>query len=364
MTQKLEEFGPYEYFDYIPIAVLVADVEGRIVYLNRDCARLFGYSREDAMKMGVDEFVPSRHRHVHAEYRMAYCAAPSQRIMGQDRIVTGVCKDGREIPLEVGLGALKTTEGVRIVATIQDISARQRNDAMLRAANEALARKNADLDEFVHMASHDLQEPLRKLISFSDLLREDLGRELPERAAKDVQFITESAYRMRRLVRDLLALSRAGKESLNVGPVHLNACIAEALENLDEMLMQANATVQVPELPVVNGDSVLITQLLQNLIANAVKFVPKGCTPVIEVTLDRNGGTPTFGVKDNGIGIAPEFHERIFGAFRRLHRRDEYDGSGVGLSICRKVVERHNGRIWVESEVGQGAHFRFTLGSA
>lgn len=235
---------------------------------------------------------------------------------------------------------------------------------MLRSANEELARKNADLDEFVYMASHDLQEPLRKLISFSDLLRGDMEGELPESAAKDLDFITESAYRMRRLVKDLLALSRTGKESLNLGAVELSTCVADVLDNLVESLVSANAKVRVAELGVVQGDSVLITQLFQNLIANALKFIPKGHAPAIEVTREVREKEVVFGVKDDGIGIAPEFHDRIFSAFRRLHRREEYDGSGVGLSICRKVVERHGGRIWVESELGRGAHFRFTLGSA
>ncbi|HPF39324.1 MAG TPA: ATP-binding protein [Phycisphaerae bacterium] len=362
------ETGPdrrlYAYFDQIPVAVLVTDAEGRVVYLNHNCRRLFGYSMEQAKSISLNDLIPMRHRDGHAELSRQFCLAPAPRPMGLDRIVLGLRKDGSEVPVEIGLGVLETDSGLRVVATIQDITKRRAVEAELRSAIEELGQRNSDLDEFVYMASHDLQEPLRKLTSFSELLRGDLGEDLPEAAEKDLKFIVESAERMRRLVKDLLSLSRAGKSAIEFQDVDLNECLNEALEMLEDRIRATGASVRAPALPTVRGDATLITQLLLNLIGNGLKFVSRGMTPEIEVTLEAQGERTVIGVKDNGIGIPPEFHDRIFSAFRRLHRREEYDGTGVGLSICRKVVERHKGRLWVDSELGRGAHFRFTLGSA
>ncbi len=350
------------HLDDIPLAVLVADLEGRVVYLNSDCAKLFGYSPDEVLGHSIELFVPEAQRQQHVNHRRAYSAAPVRRLMGEDRVVKGVRKDGTEVHLEVGLGVMHTSLGSRVFATIQDITQRRYYEEKLRDANNELAGKNADLDEFAYMASHDLQEPLRKLISFSELLPTDLDCELNDEAAADLKFIIESAYRMRRLVQDLLTLSRAGKDELRRTSVDLGQCVTDALSALETRVREVGAIVQVPGLPTVDADPVLTTQLFQNLIGNALKFVSKETHPVVEVTIEDGDDGFVFGVKDNGIGIAPEFHSRVFGAFRRLHTRAEYDGSGVGLSICRKAVERHGGRIWVESEPGAGAHFRFTLG--
>lgn len=349
-------------FDYIPIAMLVADAAGRIVYLNHDCAAMFGYTVDEGKVLTVEDLVPSHLRTDHAGYRRSFCEQPVRRTMGADRVVTGVRKDGADIPLEVGLGTITTSAGVRFVATILDISKQREHEAMLKRANTQLMQRNVELDEFVHVASHDLQEPIRKLISFSELLPGDLGREMPEKAAMDLKFIVDSAYRMHRLVQDLLKLSRAGNASLKIEPVDLNQCVAEVLGDLEDAIKARRALVNVPTLPEIRADRGLVTQLFQNLIANALKFVPAGTAPEVSITVeDRESGT-VFGVRDNGIGIAPEFHDRVFAAFRRLHTRSEYDGSGIGLSICRKAVERLGGRIWVESSPGAGAHFRFTFG--
>lgn len=353
---------PLNHLDNIPLAVLVADLDGRIVYLNSDCAKLFDYSPEEVLGHSVEIFVPESQRQQHVSYRRAYSAAPVRRLMGEDRVVKGVRKDGTEVHLEVGLGLMHTSLGSRVFATIQDITQRRYYEEKLRDANDKLAVRNADLDEFAYMASHDLQEPLRKLISFSELLPSDLDCELTDAAATDLKFIIESAYRMRRLVQDLLALSRAGKDELRRTSVDPRQCVSDALSALETRVREVGAMIHVPDLPTVDADPVLLTQLFQNLIGNALKFVSKETHPVVEVTIEDGDDGLVFGVKDNGIGIAPAFHSRVFGAFRRLHTRAEYDGSGVGLSICRKAVERHGGRIWVESEPGAGAHFRFTLG--
>jgi signal transduction histidine kinase len=230
----------------------------------------------------------------------------------------------------------------------------------LERTNRELAALNAELDDFTNVASHDLQEPLRTLTAFSGLLRKDLGQSLPERAAQDLGFIADAAKRMQILIQDLLALSRAGRATQKREKVSLSECAEWALEALGMRVKETGAEVTRDELPDVWGDSTLLTQLYQNLIGNALKFSGDQ-RPIIRLTVEERDGGQVFGVKDNGIGIEPKYAQQIFQPFRRLHGRAEYEGSGIGLAICRKIVERHGGKIWVESEPGKGAHFRFTI---
>jgi signal transduction histidine kinase len=230
----------------------------------------------------------------------------------------------------------------------------------LERINRELVALNAELDGFTNMASHDMQEPLRTLMAFSDLLRKDLGDSLSEQAAKDLTFITEAARRMQALIQDLLALSRAGRAPKKREKVSLRECADLALEALAMRVKETGAQIVQDKLPDVWGDSTLITQLYQNLIGNALKFSVDQ-RPLIQLTFEEREGTQVFGVKDNGIGIEPNYAREVFKPFRRLHGRSEYEGSGVGLAICRKIVDRHGGKIWVESEPGKGAHFRFTF---
>ena len=250
---------------------------------------------------------------------------------------------------------------------VSDVTERKRAEetladrtVKLERANRELVALNAELDEFTKVASHDLQEPLRTLTAFSDLLRKDLGNSLPERAARDIEFITDAAKRMQKLIQDLLALSRAGRVAKKREKVSLGECADQALEALAMRVKETVAKITRDELPEVWGDSTLLTQFYQNLIGNALKFSGEQ-PPVIRLTAEEREGSMVFGVKDNGIGIEPKYAQQIFQPFRRLHSRTEYEGSGIGLAICRKIVERHGGEIWVESEPQKGAHFRFTL---
>jgi signal transduction histidine kinase len=230
----------------------------------------------------------------------------------------------------------------------------------LERINRELVALNAELDDFTNMASHDMQEPLRTLMAFSDLLRKDLGDSLSGQAAKDLTFITDAANRMQALIQDLLALSRAGRAPQKKEKVSLRECADLALEALAMRVKETGAQIMRDKLPDVWGDSTLLTQLYQNLIGNALKFSGDQ-RPIIHLTFEEREGTQVFGVKDNGIGIEPNYAREVFKPFRRLHGRAEYEGSGVGLAICRKIVGRHGGKIWVESEPGKGAHFRFTF---
>ena len=227
--------------------------------------------------------------------------------------------------------------------------------------NRELAERNKDLEEFAYVASHDLREPLRKMISFSDLLEKDLGEPVPERVARDLRFIRGAAGRMQKLVDDLLALSRAGGSPKQRQQLRLDQCVDAALEALQAKIGETNAAFERDALPEVWGDPTILTQLYQNLISNAIKFSGKG-RPQVRITAEKASNRWIFGVADRGIGIKPEYTTQIFRPFQKLHGPEEYEGSGIGLAICRKAVERHGGEIWVESEPGRGSHFKFHLG--
>lgn len=226
---------------------------------------------------------------------------------------------------------------------------------------EDLERKNKELDEFTYVASHDLQEPVRKLISFSTLLKQDVTGQLNDKAERDLKFIVEAAARMRDLIQDLLALSRTGRAAMQIAPVSLDDCVTRALDALEMRVRETGATIVRDQLPNVDADATLLTQLYQNLLGNALKFMPPDRVPQIRVRVARQNDRWEFAVEDNGIGIKSEYAERIFKPFQRLHGRTEYEGTGIGLAICKKAVERHGGEIWVESEPGAGARFKFTL---
>jgi signal transduction histidine kinase len=234
----------------------------------------------------------------------------------------------------------------------------------MERANDELRRKNQELDEFTFVASHELQEPLRKMTSFSTLLAKDAGGGLSAAARHDLDFITDAAKRMQTLIQDLLSFSRTGRAAMKREHIPLQQCVDRALIGLATRIEDTGASIERDPLPVVCGDPTLLTQLYQNLIGNALKFVPPGRAPHIRLTCEYPEGKPVLGVQDNGIGIKPEYCEQIFAPFKRLHARGEYEGSGIGLSICRKAVERHGGTLWVESQPGEGSHFRFTLDSA
>ncbi|MBW1843937.1 MAG: PAS domain S-box protein [Deltaproteobacteria bacterium] len=245
-------------------------------------------------------------------------------------------------------------------AFIQDLTEEKEIGAALDLKSTELARLNTELEQFAYVAAHDLQEPARKVISFAALLEKDFEGELPENARRDLHFISDAARRMQHLVADLLTLSRAGRTAMTTEMVDLDTCLDTALDALEIKVEETGAEIIRDPLPVVNGDRTLLTQLLQNLVSNALKFCDED-RPEIQITADRTPSALVIGVRDNGIGIEPAYAKQIFQPFKRLHGRGEYEGTGIGLAICQKAVDRHRGKIWVESEFGKGSHFRFTI---
>lgn len=247
----------------------------------------------------------------------------------------------------------------RIVAELDSVSAAR---AELDARNVELTRSNLELEQFAYVASHDLQEPLRKVVSFTQLLQQRYAGQLDERADEYIEFAADGARRMQVLINDLLAFSRVGRSTESFGDVDLVECVRTAERNLSEALAEAGAQVRFGALPVVRGDQTLLTAVFQNLISNAVKFRGEE-PPVVDIEATEAEGLWWISVTDNGIGIEPRFAERVFVIFQRLHPRTEYDGTGIGLALSRKVVEHHGGALWLDTDQPQGARFCFTLPS-
>jgi len=223
-----------------------------------------------------------------------------------------------------------------------------------------LARSNRDLEQFAYIASHDLQEPLRMVATYTQLLAERYRGKLDDDADKYIHYAVDGALRMQKLIEDLLTFSRAGRHGTEVESNDCNALLETAVTNLQAAIQESGAQVLYDHLPVVVADRTQLAHVFQNLIGNAIKFRAAE-PPVIRVAAESTAGEWIFSVADNGIGIAPEHAEIVFAIFKRLHTREEYPGSGIGLSICKKIVEQHGGRIWVESRPGKGATFKFTL---
>jgi len=242
-----------------------------------------------------------------------------------------------------------------------DITERKRAQGVLRVAYEELTRSNAELQQFAYVASHDLQEPLRMIGSYTQLLEKRYGASLDQDAREFMEFIVEGATRMKQLIEDLLAYSRVGTRGKELRAVQARAALERSLANLRAAIEASGAAVTYGPLPEVFADDTQLVQLLQNLIANAIKFRKKDEALRIQVNAEDLEKEWRFCVADNGIGIEPQYFERIFMVFQRLHTRDEYPGTGIGLAICKKVIDRHSGRIWVESTPGQGSKFHFTL---
>jgi signal transduction histidine kinase len=243
----------------------------------------------------------------------------------------------------------------------REVAERAAAERALRENTDALARSNAELEQFAYVASHDLQEPLRMVSSYMQLFEKRYGGEVDAQAQKYIDYAVEGAKRMQALIGGLLEFSRIGRVDDPSGTVDTGAALDQALQNLRSAIEESRTVLTRGPLPTVFGNASRLAQVFQNLIGNAIKFRRRDEIPLVHVSATARARDWLFVVRDNGIGIDPQYLERIFVIFQRLHTRAEYPGTGIGLSICKKVIERHGGRIWVESQPGEGATFQFTL---
>jgi signal transduction histidine kinase len=243
----------------------------------------------------------------------------------------------------------------------REIATRHAVETELREKQVALARSNGELEQFAYIASHDLQEPLRMISSYTQLLRRRYANKLDDDANEFIGYAVDGTKRMQVLINDLLNFSRVASGAKPLVPVDLEEALSDTLKDLEIRIEDCGATVTHEALPTVCADPVQMRQLLLNLIANGMKFQPPERKPAVNVSAAREGRDWRFGVRDNGIGIEPQYNKNLFQIFKRLHSLEEYPGTGIGLAVCKKIVERHGGRIWVESALGKGSTFLFTL---
>lgn len=348
-----------------PDAMVVVDQAGEIVLLNVQAEKRFGYSRDELIGQQVRNIIPEgfAERLIADDLRSAAEALAQHIGTGIELIARR--KDGTEFPIEMMLSPLESADGILVTAAIRDITVRRAAEATLAATIEELRRSNEELGQFAYIASHDLQEPLRMVASYTQLLaRRYVGR-LDADADEFIAFAVDGATRMQRLIDDLLAYSRVGTQGVELSEVSSEDAFTRAVRHLGAAIDEQAARITHDPLPTVLADETQLVQLFQNLLGNAIKYRGVGPPEVhVAASASEDGDTWAFAVRDNGLGIDPVYFERIFGMFQRLHRRDEFSGTGIGLAICKKIVERHGGSLSVESALGLGSTFRFTLSAS
>ena len=270
--------------------------------------------------------------------------------------------DGHTVWVDLAVALARSAAGTPLyeIAVFDDITERKNAEAALQEAHEELKRSNSELEQFAYVASHDLQEPLRMVSSYTQLIDRRYGDRLDGDAREFMHYVVDGAARMKQLIEDLLAYSRVGTKGKEFREIEVEAALKRAVTNLRAAIEESGAAVTWDPLPKVSGDDLQLAQLFQNLIGNALKFRGRS-VPRIHVSVAEKEGEWEIAVADNGIGIEPQYFERIFMVFQRLHTQADYPGTGIGLAICKKVVERHGGRIWVDSRPGEGSRFHFTL---
>jgi PAS domain S-box-containing protein len=385
-----------EIIESAPNAIVVVNHEGHMVLANSQTERLFGYCREELLGEPIELLVPERFRGQHPGHRRKYFSNPETRPMGAGRDLFGLRKDGSEFPVEIGLSLIRSEEGLRVLSSIVDITERKRAEdeqsqiqAELAAANRDLRQKNQENETFVYSVSHDLRSPLVSLQGFSKelgmvarelqqlLLTSDVPTSVRAQAetliAGDMQqslrFIESGVLRLGHIIEALLRLSRVGRVEYDLRPLQTQPILERIVESIAAEVFDRGATIQLGDLPPCHGDATAVEQIFANLIGNALKYSNAARPPRIEVgalprgtTSETAGAEPavTYYVKDNGLGIATAHMTKIFQAFQRAHP-DHAPGEGMGLAIVQRIVDRHGGRIWVESRVEEGSTFFFTL---
>jgi PAS domain S-box-containing protein len=340
--------------DEAPDAMVCVAADGRIVLVNAEAERLFGYEREELIGQPVEILVPEGARGVHSEHRAGYVAEPRHRPMGTNLPLAGRRRDASTFPAEISLSAIDTDGGILVAAAIRDVT------AQLRVRE--LERSSQSLDSFIYSLSHDLRAPLRALSGYSGALLEEYGVVLGEEGRGYAERIVAVSGQMAQLIDYLLQLSRISRAELHLQPVDLGAEAAQIAEELQRQDPQRRVSFAIDKPVQVLADRRLIHTVLQNLLDNAWKFTSGRDDASIEFRTAPSGEAAVCCyVRDNGAGFDPAYADKLFQPFQRLHAAREFPGTGTGLASVRQIVERHGGRVWAEGTIGSGATFYFTL---
>ncbi|MAT98707.1 MAG: hypothetical protein CL608_16310 [Anaerolineaceae bacterium] len=341
-------------------AIIATDNEFRIQSWNKAAETIYGWREEEVMGKTMGELMSLVYEQSSREEMLANFLSKGHWTgrISQTR------KDGALIPVLSSVTAVKDQQGTVIgaVAVNRDITDQLKIEEALRERTRSLEASNEELAQFAYAASHDLQEPLRMITSYLQLIAQRYQDQLDDEAMEFIGYAVDGAKRMRQLIVDLLTYSRIGQQNQGVGQVELEKILQQVLFNLEVQIQEANIAITHDPLPTITADKTQMLQLLQNLISNAIKF-RKDESPKVHISAQQEPARWVIQIADNGIGMQPEFTKKIFAIFQRLHTREEYPGTGIGLAICKKIVQKHKGEIWVDSEPGVGSTFSFSIPS-
>ena len=381
-----------------PAGVVIVDSAGCITLVNERIEEMFGYRRAELLGQSVELLVPERFQGIHARHRQDYLAAPRARPMGIGRELVGRRQDGVEFPVEVGLSYVEAKDGILVMAHVTDITERKRAEAEIRKLNEELEQRvvqrtaqleaaNKELEAFSYSVSHDLRAPLRAIDGFSRMVLEEHAPQLAPDAQRYLQLVRANTQQMGHLIDDLLVFARLSRQPLNARTVAPADLVRAVLEELRDEQQGRRVDLTIGDLPACQADPALLKQVFANLLGNALKYTRKRETAKIEIgswklevgnqkseeqSPTSNLQPPTsnlqpptssivYFVRDNGVGFDMQYAHKLFGVFQRLHRAEEYEGTGVGLAIVQRIIHRHGGRVWAEGAPDQGSTFYFTL---
>lgn len=360
LTERALEESEYKYRQIVELAeegIWLIDSKARTTYVNQAMARMLGYSELEMFGRALFDFMDEEGKQSANDQ-----SDRRKQGMAERHELRLKSKDGKDVWTYMSTSPVMDEKGnlLSSCALVYNITDRKEIERQMLQITEDLKRSNEDLEQFAYVASHDLQEPLRAVTSYTQLLAQRYQGNLDAKADKYINYIVDGASRMQQLINDLLAYSRLGTRAQEFEAADCNAAVQQSLSNLQIAIAEKNAVITYESLPTVMADEFQLVQLFQNLIGNAIKFCRQD-VPIIHIAAIMQDHEWLFSVRDNGIGIDPEYADRIFIIFGRLHSRREYSGTGIGLAICQRIVERHGGRIWVESQSGEGATFYFTI---
>lgn len=348
-------------FDQAPYAMIVMDEAGIITKWNQRAEEIFGWTDEEVLgKLMHKLIIPERYRAMHLKGVERFMKTGTGPLINRPAELSALKKDGVEFPIDLRISFIKQGDQYIFIAFLNDITEQKKAALELNKKSEDLRMANKELEQFAYVASHDLQEPLRTISNFVGLIAKKYKNKIDTNANEYISFIVKATVKMRNLIKDLLDLSRIGREVV-FKPIDCNELIKDVLSEMEASILESHAKIRFGPLPVILGNQLEIKLLFQNLISNAIKFRNKNQVAEITITVEEKENEFLFAIKDNGIGIEEQYKEKIFIIFQRLHTSDEYPGTGIGLATCKKIVIRHKGNIWVESEPGHGSTFYFTI---
>jgi PAS domain S-box-containing protein len=345
-----------------PDAIIIVNQSWKVIFVNAQAEKLFGYTRDEIIGHAFEELLPT---HLHAGHRLRreqFLVTPNVRPKLDGVNICGLRKNGTEFPFEFGLNLLQTEEGMVVLCAIHDITERKQYERTLQEKNIQLQAAVNELDAFSYSVSHDLRTPLRAIDGFSRILLKYHAAELTPEPREYLQAVHDNTVQMGHLVDDLLAFARVNRTQISKREVPTRSLVDQVLRELQQRTDARRVAVSVGELPAVWGDPALLKQVFVNLIDNAFKYSSKRDDAAIEIGTRDIDGEQVFFVRDNGVGFDMQYADQLFGVFQRLHRAEDFEGTGVGLAIVQRIIQRHGGRIWAEAAVDQGATFYFTTG--